>query len=70
MTDALLGSLRFLIGGPRFGLTQRGRRGMTRQSRTGFPQRGHFGCIGPTASTLHRERNTTRKVQVTSPLIA
>jgi len=59
MTGALPESVRFLIGGPRFGLSQRGRRGMIRQSRSGFPQHGHFGFTDSTASTLHRERDRT-----------
>ena len=52
MTDALLGSLRFPIGGPRFGLSQRRRRGMIRQNCIGFPQQGHFGFPDSTASDL------------------
>ena len=38
ITDALADSVRFPIGGPRFALSQPGRRGMNRQSPIGFPQ--------------------------------
>ena len=36
ITKALAESVRFLIGDPRFGLSQYGRRGMIRQSPIGF----------------------------------
>ena len=52
MTEAPAESLRFLTIGPRFALSQPGRRGMIRQSRIGFPEHGHFGFTDSTASAL------------------
>ena len=52
ITDAFAESVRFLIGGLRFGLSQRGRRGMIRQSPIGFPQHGHVGFANSTGSDL------------------
>ena len=52
ITDAFAESVRFLIGGPRFGLSQRGRRGMIRQSPIGFLEHGHVGFANSTDSDL------------------
>ena len=61
ITEALVESVRFLIGGPRFGLSQRDRRVMIRQNRIGFPEHEHFGFANSTASTFHSERDLQRE---------
>ena len=57
MTDALAEALCFLTIGPRFALSQPGRRGTIRQIPIDFPEHGHFGLTDSTASNLHRERD-------------